>query len=148
MLLNRPSLFIFSSAHIYEAYILEVISVLFSFECVLIPCWKVVAGQSFFLSKPGTTKILISWYQIYAKQTKILEVMPILVISQCVLNPLLRGCGRSETFFLIKRCIITIPISWYQIYAKRTKVLEVIPVLVISGRVLIPCWKGVVRVGV
>ena len=51
-------------------------------------------------------------------------------------------------FFLIIRCIITIPISWYQIYAKRTKVLEVIPVLVNSGRVLIPYWKSVVQVGV
>ena len=148
MLLNRPSLFIFSSARIYEAYILEVIPVLFSFECVLIPWRKVVAGQSFFLSKRGTTKILISWYQIYAKRTKIFKVMPILVISWCVLNPLLIECARSETIFLIKRCKITIPISWYQIYAKRTKVLEVIPVLVNSGRVLIPYWKSVVQVGV
>ena len=41
--------------------------------------------------------------QIYVKQSKIWEVIPVLVIFGRVFNPLLRGCGRGQNFFRIKR---------------------------------------------
>ena len=99
-------------------------------------------GQNLFLSKRCPITILISWYQIHVKRTKILEVIPVLVLFGRVFNPLLRGCGHSRNFFLRKRCTIAIPISWYQICVKRTKILEVIPVLVIFGRVFNPLQRG------
>ena len=54
--------------------------------------------------------------------------------------------SRSEwNLFLIKRCTITIPISWYQSYVKPTKISEVIHILVNFGRVFNPLlrrWPG------
>ena len=126
-----------------QTKIWEVIAVLVIFGRVFNPLLRRCdRDQNLFLSKRFTITIPISWYQIYVKRTKILEVIPVLVIFGRVFNPLLRGCGRGQNFFLGKRCTSTIPISWYQICVKRTKILEVIAVLVIFGRVFNPLLRG------
>ena len=123
--------------------IFEVMPVLVIFGPVFNPLLRGYGrGQNFFRSKRSTTTIPISWYQICVKRTKISEVIQVLVIFGRVFNPLLRGCGRGQKFFLDKRCTTTIPISWYQICVKQTKISEVIQVLVIFGRVINPLLRG------
>ena len=68
-------------------------------------------SETYFLSKDVQSQYRSVDTKVMSKQTKISEVIHILVIFGRVFNPLLRGCGRGQNFFLSKRGTATIPIS-------------------------------------
>ena len=117
-------------------------SVLVILDVFLIPCWEGVVRVKIYFSAKEALSQYLSVDTKFMPNEQRLEVISVLVFFGHIFNPLLRGCGWSQNFFLSKRCTITIPISWYQIYVKQTKNSRVIHVLVIFGCVFNPLLRG------